>query len=36
MTVSFHKSVEEFPGTGELRGVCVGPGKYYAGDDDPA
>ncbi|KAL8735386.1 MAG: hypothetical protein Q9166_000931 [cf. Caloplaca sp. 2 TL-2023] len=30
MTVSFHKYGEYFPGTGELRDVGVGPGKYYA------
>jgi histone deacetylase 1/2 len=30
MTVSFHKYGEYFPGTGELRDIGVGPGKYYA------
>ncbi|KAL1958404.1 hypothetical protein VTO42DRAFT_4505 [Malbranchea cinnamomea] len=30
MTVSFHKYGEYFPGTGELRDVGVGAGKYYA------
>ncbi|RJE19602.1 histone deacetylase [Aspergillus sclerotialis] len=30
MTVSFHKYGEYFPGTGELRDVGVGQGKYYA------
>ncbi|KAI2638585.1 hypothetical protein GGS21DRAFT_538287 [Xylaria nigripes] len=30
MTVSFHKYGEYFPGTGELRDVGIGPGKYYA------
>ncbi|KAK3807833.1 MAG: hypothetical protein J3Q66DRAFT_85101 [Benniella sp.] len=30
MTVSFHKHGEYFPGTGEVRDVGVGPGKYYA------
>lgn len=30
MTVSFHKYGEYFPGTGELRDVGVGGGKYYA------
>ena len=30
MTVSFHKYGEYFPGTGELRDVGVGKGKYYA------
>ncbi|KAL9007661.1 MAG: hypothetical protein Q9173_007122 [Seirophora scorigena] len=30
MTVSFHKYGEYFPGTGELRDVGVGSGKYYA------
>ncbi|KAI1181332.1 hypothetical protein F4777DRAFT_526905 [Nemania sp. FL0916] len=30
MTVSFHKYGEYFPGTGELRDVGIGNGKYYA------
>lgn len=30
MTVSFHKYGEYFPGTGELRDIGVGSGKYYA------
>ncbi|KAF9957386.1 histone deacetylase [Mortierella alpina] len=30
MTVSFHKHGEYFPGTGEVRDVGAGPGKYYA------
>ncbi|KAI1827825.1 hypothetical protein F4861DRAFT_491360 [Xylaria intraflava] len=30
MTVSFHKYGEYFPGTGELRDVGIGAGKYYA------
>ncbi|KAF3935278.1 hypothetical protein ABW19_dt0204833 [Dactylella cylindrospora] len=30
MTVSFHKYGEYFPGTGELRDIGVGIGKYYA------
>lgn len=30
MTVSFHKYGEFFPGTGDLRDVGVGNGKYYA------
>ena len=30
MTVSFHKYGEYFPGTGELRDIGVGEGKYYA------
>lgn len=30
MTVSFHKYGEYFPGTGELRDIGVGDGKYYA------
>ncbi|KAJ5103340.1 hypothetical protein N7532_003869 [Penicillium argentinense] len=30
MTVSFHKYGEYFPGTGELRDIGVGHGKYYA------
>ncbi|BFZ64724.1 histone deacetylase [Saitoella coloradoensis] len=30
MTVSFHKYGEFFPGTGELRDVGVGKGKYYS------
>lgn len=30
MTVSFHKYGEYFPGTGELRDVGVGSGKYYS------
>lgn len=30
MTVSFHKYGEYFPGTGELRDLGVGQGKYYA------
>ncbi|KAI0067829.1 histone deacetylase complex catalytic component RPD3 [Artomyces pyxidatus] len=30
MTVSFHKYGEFFPGTGELRDVGIGKGKYYA------
>ena len=30
MTVSFHKYGEYFPGTGELRDIGVGAGKYYA------
>ncbi|KAK6340024.1 histone deacetylase [Orbilia blumenaviensis] len=30
MTVSFHKYGEYFPGTGELRDIGVGLGKYYA------
>ncbi|KAI0322277.1 histone deacetylase complex catalytic component RPD3 [Amylostereum chailletii] len=30
MTVSFHKYGEYFPGTGEVRDVGIGKGKYYA------
>lgn len=30
MTVSFHKYGEYFPGTGELRDVGIGGGKYYS------
>lgn len=30
MTVSFHKYGEFFPGTGELRDIGVGKGKYHA------
>ncbi|TGJ78542.1 hypothetical protein E0Z10_g10218 [Xylaria hypoxylon] len=30
MTVSFHKYGEYFPGTGELRDVGIGTGKYYS------
>lgn len=30
MTVSFHKYGEYFPGTGELRDIGIGKGKYYA------
>ncbi|KAJ3561196.1 hypothetical protein NPX13_g9041 [Xylaria arbuscula] len=30
MTVSFHKYGEYFPGTGELRDIGIGTGKYYA------
>ncbi|GAW11615.1 hypothetical protein ANO14919_009620 [Xylariales sp. No.14919] len=30
MTVSFHKYGEYFPGTGELRDIGIGAGKYYA------
>lgn len=30
MTVSFHKYGEYFPGTGELRDVGIGQGKYYS------
>ncbi|ORZ13142.1 hypothetical protein BCR42DRAFT_71918 [Absidia repens] len=30
MTVSFHKYGEFFPGTGELKDVGVGKGKYYS------
>ncbi|EAS33504.3 histone deacetylase RPD3 [Coccidioides immitis RS] len=30
MTVSFHKYGEYFPGTGELRDIGVGAGRYYA------
>ena len=30
MTVSFHKYGEYFPGTGELRDIGVGTGKYYS------
>lgn len=30
MTCSFHKYGEYFPGTGELRDIGVGPGKYYS------
>lgn len=30
MTCSFHKYGEYFPGTGELRDIGVGNGKYYA------
>jgi len=30
MTVSFHKYGEYFPGTGELRDVGLGKGKYYS------
>src|SRR5215471_12121150 len=30
MTVSFHKYGEYFPGTGELRDIGVGGGKYYS------
>lgn len=30
MTCSFHKYGEFFPGTGELRDIGVGTGKYYA------
>ncbi|KAF9243881.1 histone deacetylase complex, catalytic component RPD3 [Melanogaster broomeanus] len=30
MTVSFHKYGEYFPGTGELRDIGIGKGKYYS------
>lgn len=30
MTVSFHKYGEYFPGTGELRDIGIGQGKYYS------
>ncbi|KAI0003458.1 hypothetical protein F4779DRAFT_621883 [Xylariaceae sp. FL0662B] len=30
MTCSFHKYGEYFPGTGELRDIGIGQGKYYA------
>merc|ERR1711881_798212 len=30
MTVSFHKYGEYFPGTGDLRDIGAGRGKYYA------
>jgi histone deacetylase 1/2 len=30
MTVSFHKYGEFFPGTGDLRDIGAGRGKYYA------
>uniref|UniRef100_A0A671UBF8 histone deacetylase n=1 Tax=Sparus aurata TaxID=8175 RepID=A0A671UBF8_SPAAU len=30
MTVSFHKYGEYFPGTGDLRDIAAGKGKYYA------
>ncbi|CAE6469013.1 unnamed protein product [Rhizoctonia solani] len=30
MTVSFHKYGEYFPGTGELRDLGIGKGKYYS------
>lgn len=30
MTVSFHKYGEYFPGTGELRDIGVGDGRYYS------
>ena len=30
MTVSFHKFGEYFPGTGDLRDIGAGRGKYYA------
>ncbi|KAI1138134.1 hypothetical protein F5Y05DRAFT_52194 [Hypoxylon sp. FL0543] len=30
MTVSFHKYGEYFPGTGELRDIGIGQGRYYA------
>ncbi|KAJ3475828.1 hypothetical protein NLG97_g9330 [Lecanicillium saksenae] len=30
MTVSFHKYGEYFPGTGELRDIGIGGGKYYS------
>ena len=30
MTVSFHKYGEYFPGTGDLRDIGAGKGKYYA------
>ncbi|KAI1328938.1 histone deacetylase RpdA/Rpd3 [Xylariaceae sp. FL0255] len=30
MTVSFHKYGEYFPGTGELRDIGIGSGKYYS------
>lgn len=30
MTCSFHKYGEYFPGTGELRDIGIGAGKYYA------
>lgn len=30
MTVSFHKYGEFFPGTGHIRDIGAGPGKYYA------
>ena len=31
MTVSFHKYGEYFPGTGDIRDVGAGNGKYHAG-----
>ncbi|OVA20789.1 Histone deacetylase superfamily [Macleaya cordata] len=30
MTVSFHKFGDYFPGTGHIKDIGVGPGKYYA------
>nr|DAD34475.1 TPA_asm: hypothetical protein HUJ06_005115 [Nelumbo nucifera] len=30
MTVSFHKFGDFFPGTGHLKDIGAGPGKYYA------
>ena len=30
MTVSFHKYGEYFPGTGDLRDIGAGKGKYYS------
>eukprot|EP00053_Salpingoeca_punica_P005784 m.56532 g.56532 ORF g.56532 m.56532 type:complete len:431 (+) comp13395_c3_seq1:106-1398(+) len=30
MTVSFHKYGEYFPGTGDIKDVGAGPGKYYS------
>ena len=30
MSVSFHKYGEYFPGTGDLRDIGAGPGKYYS------
>ena len=30
MTCSFHKYGEYFPGTGDLRDIGAGRGKYYA------
>ena len=30
MTVSFHKYGEYFPGTGDLRDIGAGRGKYYS------
>ena len=30
LTVSFHKFGEYFPGTGDVKDVGYGPGKYYS------